>query len=135
MLYLMFNTPASAEIVDLDPEVLQKLQGQGVPVIDIRREDEWEDTGVIPGSLLLTFFDEQKRYDLDRWLAEFGGLTDRREPFVLICRNGIRTKRLGRYLDGQGGWPAIHHLAGGIRHWIEEGFPVETYPPPSAGGK
>ena len=61
MLHLLFNTPADARVADLDPAGLAARLAAGVPVLDIRRDEEWESTGVIPGSHLLTFFDQQRR--------------------------------------------------------------------------
>lgn len=130
MLNLVFNTPAHARVTGLDPAGLVALQAAGVPVIDIRREEEWEMTGIIPGSLLLTFFDEYRRYDLPAWLAAFDLVADRGAPFVLVCRNGIRTRRLGRYLHGALGWPGAHHLEGGLTQWIEGRRPLDLPPEP-----
>ncbi len=130
MLHLLFNTPAHASVANVDPEALLVLQATGVPVIDIRREEEWELTGIIPGSHLLTFFDEYRRYNLPAWLAGFDRVADRAGPFVLVCRNGIRTRRLGRYLEGALGWPGAHHLAGGLTQWLGEGRTLELPPEP-----
>lgn len=130
MLHLLFNTPAHARVTDLDPAGLLAMQARGVPVIDIRREEEWELGGIIPGSRLLTFFDQYRRYDLEAWLQGFDLVADRKAPFVLVCRNGIRTRRLGRYLDGALGWPGAHHLAGGVNRWLEDGCPLDLPPEP-----
>jgi rhodanese-related sulfurtransferase len=128
MLHLLFNTPAHAQVIDVDADGLLALAAAGAPVIDIRREEEWEMTGIIPGSHLLTFFDAYKRYDLDAWLAAFDRVARRDEPFVLVCRNGVRTRRLGRYLDGALGWPGVHHLQGGLRLWAASGRPMDLPP-------
>ena len=130
MLYLIFNTPADARVGELDPAGLQALQAAGAPVIDIRRDEEWEQTGIIPGSHLLTFFDQYRRYDLDAWLTAFDRVAARDRPFVLVCRNGVRTRRLGRYLDGLG-WPHVHHLTGGLRQWTDAGGPLDLPPDPA----
>ncbi len=66
-------------------------------------------------------------------MAGFDAAASREHPFILVCRNGIRTKRLGRYLDGSGGWPQVHHLAGGIRRWLAEGREVAPYDPLHGG--
>lgn len=134
MLHLLFNTPPCARVVDVDAARLLALQAGGVPVIDIRREEEWETTGIIPGSHLLTFFDEYRRYDLPAWLAGFDRVADRGGPFVLVCRNGIRTRRLGRYLDGALGWPGAHHLDGGLTRWLDQGRFLELPPEPGSAG-
>jgi rhodanese-related sulfurtransferase len=132
VLHLLFNTPADARVADLDPAGLAARLAAGVPAIDIRRDEEWERTGVIPGCHLLTFFDQYRRYDLPAWLAAFDRIADREQPFVLVCLNGVRTRRLGRYLDGALGWPAVHHLAGGVNAWLAAGQDLELAPEPPA---
>ena len=42
---------------NLDNGQLKTLLEQGVPIYDIRRPEEWRQTGVIEGSRLLTFVD------------------------------------------------------------------------------
>ena len=54
---------ARAEVIDIDNAELAQLMKSGVPVIDIRTQPEWEDTGVLAGSKLLTFYDERGRAD------------------------------------------------------------------------
>lgn len=134
MLHLLFNTPPHARVRDVDGDGLLALAAQGAPVIDIRREEEWEMTGIIPGSHLLTFFDELRRYDLPAWLCAFDRIADRERPFVLVCRNSVRTRWLGRYLDGALGWPGVHHLRGGLRPWAESGRQLELAPEPQEPG-
>ena len=56
---LLIGGSAQAAIIDIDNVELGKLMAKGVPVIDIRTSPEWQQTGIIPGSHLLTFFDEQ----------------------------------------------------------------------------
>lgn len=129
MINLMFNTPAWAKVENLSNEQLSVHAAGGVPLIDIRRESEWEETGVIPGSHLITFFREGDKYDLDDWLGEFDKVADRDKPFVLICRHGIRTAKLGRFLDGRDDFSHVHHLQHGITGWIEAGRPVEPHQP------
>jgi len=35
---------------------LKELLGQGVLLVDIRREEEWQQTGIVEGSKTITFF-------------------------------------------------------------------------------
>ena len=128
MMHLLLNTPARAKVENLSNDQLTAMAAEGVPLIDIRREEEWEETGVIAGSHLITFFRDRDKYDLDVWLAELDKVADRKKPFVLICRHGIRTARLGRYLDGREDFGNVHHLQHGITGWIEAGRPVEPHP-------
>ena len=41
---------AHAEVIDIDNAQLDKLSKSGVPVIDIRLQSEWEETGIVGGS-------------------------------------------------------------------------------------
>lgn len=125
---MLMTTPVEARVGDLDPAGLRALLAAGAPVIDIRREEEWEGAGFIPGTHLLTFFDAYRRYDLAAWLAAFDRIADRERPFALVCRNGVRTRRLGRYLHGVLGWPSVHHLAGGLTLWLAEGGDIDLPP-------
>lgn len=125
MINLLLNTPPTATVGDLIDGQLIDMAAGGVPLIDIRREFEWEETGVIAGSHLITFFDERNKYDLDAWLTAFDKVADRDKPFILICRQGIRTRKLGRFLDGRQDFRDVHHLQLGIASWILAGRPTE----------
>jgi len=129
MIHILFNTPNWAKVGNLSDDQLTALSRDGVPLIDIRRDQEWEETGVIDGSHLITFFHERDKYDLDGWLAEFDKVADRDKPFILVCRNGIRTAKLGRFLDGRQDFSHVHHLQHGISAWIDAGRAVR-FPDP-----
>ena len=117
MIHLLLNTPPDAAVGNCTNDELLAMAATGVPLIDIRRSWEWEETGVIAGSHLITFFDDRNRYDLDAWLAAFDQVAPRTGPFILVCRRGIRTFKLGRYLDGRTDFRQVHHLHHGISGW------------------
>ena len=129
MIHLLLNTPRGATVGDLTDDQLIDMVADGVPLIDIRRALEWEETGVIKGSHLITFFDERNKYDLDAWLAAFDKVAGRDKPFILICRQGIRTRKLGRFLDGRPDFRHVHHLKNGIAGWILADRPVRQAEP------
>ncbi len=97
-------------------------------MIDVRTPQEWFNTGIIPGSMLLTFFDELGNYDIERWLHDLGDHIDYMQPFVLICDVGVRTEAISRVLSNQLKFPVVYNLKDGIQSWIQKGF--ETVPPP-----
>jgi rhodanese-related sulfurtransferase len=115
-------------VEDLSNQQLALLAAEGVPLIDIRRPLEWDDTGVIDGSHRLAFFDNRNNYDLDLWLEGFDKVADRKKPFILICGHGVRTGNLGHYLDGRPDFGRVLHLKHGIAGWIEAGRPVIETP-------
>lgn len=130
MIDLVAETPAGALLPALSNERLATAAAGGVPIVDIRRPYEWEATGVIPGSILLTFFDEAGGFDLEDWLEALAARLDPQQPFVLVCRLGRRTDILGRYLSGACNLAGAAHLEHGITWWIAEGRPVAA---PDAG--
>lgn len=113
------------QYTDLDNSTLKRLIAEGVPVVDIRRPDEWKSTGVIEGSHLITFFDKvgQPNPDFLKHLNEIAGPS---EQLVFICRTGNRSSVLSKYLSERGGYTQIANVQKGIVNWIGEGNPVST---------
>jgi len=62
------------------PELLQR----GASIVDVRRLEEWQLTGIVEGSQLLTFFDEQGNSQPERWLQQLNLLISSDAPLVLI---------------------------------------------------
>ena len=50
-------------LVDLQPRIVEKMIDDNVVMIDVRRVDEWQRTGVIKNAYLMTFFDEYGQHD------------------------------------------------------------------------
>ena len=113
--------PLHAEVIQVDSAGLERLRAEGVPVIDVRRAEEWRKTGVIDGSHLLTFFDKKGRYDLETWLPALAAVAESGEPVALICRSGKRSGRVARLLDEQFGYRHVYTAQDGILGWVEEG--------------
>ncbi|WP_419771243.1 MAG: rhodanese-like domain-containing protein [Candidatus Marinarcus sp.] len=110
----------STQLTDLPCSKLFDLP-KDTPLIDIRRETEFNTTGIIKGSFKLTFFDEFGNYDLEKWLHDFEQLvTTKDQPFVLICAHANRTRDVGTYLINQLHYTNVYHLKGGIAQWIFE---------------
>ncbi len=120
--FLFFSAAAvHAAVKNLSNSDVKKMVAQGVPVIDIRRTEEWQQTGIIKGSHLLTFFDKNGHYDVHKWLAEFNKIVSMDEPFILICRSGNRTAKISKLLDEQLKYKQVSHVAKGIKNWISAG--------------
>ena len=114
-------SPAAAETIGVDEAALRELLDEGVPVVDVRRPEEWRETGVIEGSHLLTFFDAEGRYDAAAWKAALDGIVDADEPVALICRTGRRTSLVAEWLGGRAGHATVYDVEGGITAWREAG--------------
>ena len=117
-------TLARAEDIDIDNAELAQMLKQGVPVIDIRLQTEWEETGIVAGSQLLTFFDERGRHDAPGWLAKVKPLSGADQPVIVICRTGNRTKPVSQFLSQQAGYAKVYNVKSGIKGWIAGGNPV-----------
>jgi rhodanese-related sulfurtransferase len=120
---------ARADVIDIDNAELAKLAASGVPVIDIRTSPEWEETGIVPGSHLLTFFDERGKADPAAWLERAKVIAKPGDPLIVICRSGNRTRALGRFLTQQAGYAKVYNVRNGIRAWAKAGRPVVSAAP------
>lgn len=112
--------PVSAEVINIDNAELARLVAKGVPVIDIRTAGEWKSTGVIPGSKLLTFFDEKGNANSAQWLASAKGLATPDQPVILICRSGNRTRAATQFLSEQAGYKTVYNVSSGVNGWLSE---------------
>lgn len=118
---------ADADVTNITNQELSTLLHKGAALIDIRTEPEWKQTGIIPGSHLLTLFDEQRRVvDPDGWLAKVKTIVPLDKPVILICRVGNRTVPATQFLV-RSGYKKVYNVTGGIVPWIKAGLPVERY--------
>ena len=108
-------------------EDLLKAQSDGVVVIDIRREEEWQDTGIIDGSAAVTAFTETGQVHPE-FLTKFQELAPTPDtPVMLYCRTGNRTTSLGNALIDQLGFSDVSHLSTGIEGWLADGRETVPY--------
>lgn len=115
---------ARAEVVDIDNRELARLLQEGVPVIDIRLQAEWEQTGIVAGSHLLTFFDERGRANPGAWLEKVKPIASPDQPVIVICRTGNRTKAVSQFLSQQAGYTKVYNVRAGIMGWLRAGGPA-----------
>lgn len=106
----------------------QKLLDSKIKIIDIRTPGEWIRTGIVKGSIPITFFDERGNYNLEAFLDELHKNISPGERFALICDTGNRTKVVGIPLGKEMGYNVID-LKGGIQYAIVKKIPLEVYPP------
>jgi len=62
------------------PDILQR----GAAIVDIRRPEEWQLTGTVADSILLTFFDAEGSSDPTEWLQQLNQQITAEVPLVLI---------------------------------------------------
>jgi len=109
----------------LDPAQARQLATSGdIVLIDIRRPDEWEETGIGEGAVPI----DMRRDDFIGALdAILEGRRDR--PVALICARGVRSNRMSQRLADAGFQRVIDIPEGmlGSRAgpgWIKRGLPL-----------
>lgn len=120
----LFSYSALAEIVNIDNHTLSQLVEQGVPVIDVRRPDEWQATGMVANSHKMMFFDAAGNYDAATWLGKMQQVAPDNQPVVLICQTGARSSVIANWLSNRVGVSKVYNVTDGISRWIAEGLSV-----------
>ena len=108
-----------AEVIDVNNEEMIKLSNVNIPIVDVRRSSEWDQTGVIPNSILLTFFDEEGNYNFDEWYEKLQLKINVTDPIILICRSGYRSKIVANMIDEKFN-TIIYNAQSGINSWISK---------------
>ena len=108
----------SAQTLDISNDEINQLINKNVPIVDIRTINEWNQTGIIPNSVLLTFFKKDGSYNFETWYKKLGYLIDIKKPFILICRSGRRTKLVAKMLNNHSNM-IIYNAKNGINYWLK----------------
>ena len=117
--FLLNSIQLFAEIYEVDNEKIKMLLENSVPLIDIRTEGEWRETGIINNSYLLTFFDNEGNYDFKKWMIEVGEIADENGPVIIMCRSGRRSRIVSNMIIKENNEYLIYHATNGIKSWIE----------------
>ena len=111
------------------PTEFIELQKDGYIVIDIRREEEWIETGIIEGAETITAFTQSGQLHKDFQEKFFSLAKGPETPILLYCRTGNRTEMLGNALIDQVGLKNVYHLTDGIVEWKKSGNKTSNYTP------
>ena len=120
IVFLLSIKFAFADIVDVNNKQITELSQSNIPIVDIRRSSEWDQTGVIPNSILLTFFDKEGKYNLNEWYEKLRLEIDEGKPIILICRTGRRTAIIAKMMEIKKFDNVIYNAKNGITSWIDE---------------
>ena len=111
------------------PADLLQAQKDGVVIVDIRRPDEWSQTGVIKGAETITAFEANGRLH-PQFQQKFMALVPSPDtPVLIYCRSGNRTTNLGTALVEKLGYSQVAHLSEGILGWTADGHETIDYKP------
>ena len=114
---------SKAPYTNLDNSELTTMLGKDIPIVDIRRPEEWRQTGIIKESKRITFVDSNGRLHPE-FLDRFTSTIKKNDPVILICRTGNRTDVLARLLIEKLGYTKVYNVKHGITRWIKEGLPT-----------
>lgn len=121
---LGFSACSKPPYENLDNAQLKTLIEQGVPLYDVRRPEEWKQTGVVEGSRLLTWVDGSGRVQ-PGFFENLATEAPKDKPVAIICRTGNRTSQLARELMERHGYTKVYNVQDGITGWIAKGNPVD----------
>lgn len=121
---LFFASLAFSDVIEIGNIELKSLLQKNIPLIDIRRKDEWKSTGIVENSILMTFFDKNGKANTNEWLKELNKIANKNDPVILICRTGRRTGIISKFLSEKVGYRLIYDVTDGITDWIKKGNTV-----------
>lgn len=108
---------------NIDNDQLKEMLARGVKLVDLRRDDEWAETGTIEGSERITAFDDNGNF-VRTFPRDIMAFADASEPVIMICRVGNRSAVISNLLVSQGGYKEVYNVTEGIMGWIDAGNPV-----------
>jgi len=115
---LLFTSLVFAEVKEVGNDEIIALMNNDVSIIDIRRADEWQDTGVIKHSNLITFFDKQGNHNKEEWMSQLKKIVNQDDPVIIICRSGKRSGIVSKFLDEQANYTNVYNASGGMVSWV-----------------
>ena len=110
------------------PDAYAQAQAGKLTLIDIRRPDEWRQTGVAKDALQINMAQGDAGF-VAQVAAETGG--DKNAPIGLICRTGNRTTQMQQVLR-EAGFTQVYNIKEGMAGsaagpgWIARGLPLQA---------
>ena len=126
-IFLNLNV-AQAQDIEIEVAQLKNLLGNNAVLVDIRREEEWKQTGVIFGSMLSTFFNKDGTTNINVFLSDLRENVSAEQTILLICRTGRRTKVATKFMLSNTEFKEVFSVIGGITEWKKQGFRTVSYP-------
>lgn len=114
---LLIPAFAFAEIKNEDVAKVDELIKSGkYTVIDVRTKEEY-DAGHIKGALNIDYYNDDFEEKVE------AQLTDKKKPYILYCRSGMRSLYSAQILEDLG-YTDVTNMKGGFLAWQSAGKPV-----------
>ena len=97
-------------------------------IVDIRRHEEWRETGIIDGSITSTLFNKNGTANLVKFLSDVRDSATADQTILLICRTGRRTKIATDYMLKNTEFQKVFSVEGGILEWKKKGHKIIAFP-------
>src|SRR5690242_18311207 len=104
------------QIDEVDPSDVKPLVGNGVAIVDVRDQEEW-DAGHLPGATHVPRSFLESRIE--------GAVPDRERRVVLYCASGNRSALAAKTLE-ELGYADVQSMTGGYTLWKDRGYEVEV---------
>ena len=108
------------DYINLASGDLIKKQNEGLILIDIRDKKERKKTGIIKGSLEITAFNLQGKFN-PNFIKSYQLVATKNDHVVFISDEGEISAILANGFIEQLGFKYMYTLVGGIKKWIKEG--------------
>lgn len=108
-------------------QAFEKVKNGSLILIDIRRVDEWQTTGIAQGAVALTMDDADFMKTLTTVTHD-----NKNQPIAIICAAGGRSARVCQALHSQG-YNFIFDVSEGMNGgqygigWIQKNLPITPY--------
>jgi rhodanese-related sulfurtransferase len=117
---------AGPKVVNVTPNEAEKAIAEGVTVIDLRTEEEFEHEHIAGAKNINALSNE-----FEKSVAAL----DATKPILIHCQSGRRSSRALKDVFSKSKFPTIYHMSSGVSGWKKEGKKVETTPTPIESGK
>jgi len=97
-----------------------------IPIVDIRTQGEWRETGILRGAIPITFFKIDGSFNVKDFLSKLNKKVDTTKPFALICRTASRTTMVSGFLSQELGYNVIN-LSGGMVYAKSKNLDIVPY--------
>ena len=112
--------PEDAGIKLVTPSAQELVKDSSRVLVDIRRPDEWQETGIVDGTLLVTYDNAERFLSMVRPHLAPG------QTLAIMCRTDSRTRNALKDLSGRVDFH-MEGIGGGLVRLVDEGYtPVSS---------